>query len=925
MKALKLIAALALLPVLSWGQVYYIKLDTQHPDWSLPPLTFLEGGNPTVRGYTEQDGERYTDITNHSAKFYYGTDITVTNSTFPVIVTNTTVNTTYGYFDIPFSSAQTGTNGTYAYTVYWFDENQNIHYSGTGKLTITETTWTGYVATNAFGAIINWGYYDYLQTATEGPYRAGTGVTFSANADGSQQINSPSATAGTNISISGVAQIDLVSTPTNISTLQFSGGTGTQGTVSWNADEETLDLIQDGATLQLGQEFHYHVRNATANTITNGKVVYSSGTIGASGRITVDLFIADGTIAPMFLLGVATTDIEPGGDGKVTSEGKVRGIDLSGYSDGDVLYPSATQRGEFTTTPPAEPNIRTPLGYVIDGGANGTLQVRVHPEDENKQTASYTLLSALPTTRPTFAYATDGTTVTGIVDVTTGSTHDVYFEETLYQFAMPTNIVLANGTTNAATYNYIIARTNGISAVSSLPTGEYAVLFDVGLLDAAKTLTDGPWSVRRWSDIISGPGEDDDRSLVQRVAMRLRREPARHESGTALGTYTNVNGGANDDVLITAGSGEAWQLHPQTLTAITNVDFSVEYDVLNDPDTGGIRHITNLNQIAKDSQGNAVLDNNNSYFNVMAVRHVNSGTTNAVDFELGLVLDDTDHATANIAASAARRMGASVDAELVGSTIPIGVVTLRRTTGGGGTWTATVTDRRGSVVNEAGGGSVSPTTVTEFSDAQFAVYNASDATKVINLDASGITTATTRTYTGPDGNGTLVISPGVSDLEMSDYDILSVKQIFGTNDFTAMDASERTLYDKTGAQVSLDADNLWLTGGVWKASSGMNFNAGNLTNTGSIFPSANLTDSIGDLFGIYAEGFFSNVYSVVLFSTTANISDTLTLDGSIMPASATVLQPTASNETAISVVNGFEYTVFLYNTTYVTNKAKLGP
>ena len=87
-----------------------------------------------------------------------------------------------------------------------------------------------------------------------------------------------------------------------VDSLQFTGGTGTQGTVSWNVDEETLDVILDGATLQMGQEVHYHVRNNTASTISNGTPVMVTGTLGASGRLTIAPMDATDQTTPFIIL-----------------------------------------------------------------------------------------------------------------------------------------------------------------------------------------------------------------------------------------------------------------------------------------------------------------------------------------------------------------------------------------------------------------------------------------------------------------------------------------------------------------------------------------------------------------------------------------------------------------------------------------------
>lgn len=159
--------------------------------------------------------------------------------------------------------------------------------------------------------------------------------------------------------------------------LQFTGGGGTQGTMSWNTDEETVDLIQNGATLQLGQETHVHVKNQSGATINDGTPVYVTGTLGASGRLTVAPMIADGSIEAKYFLGVTTEDIPNGEDGKVTTFGKIRGLDTTAYTEGQTLYVSSTTAGFWQTTPPAAPALDLEVAIVINVSANnGTLFVR---------------------------------------------------------------------------------------------------------------------------------------------------------------------------------------------------------------------------------------------------------------------------------------------------------------------------------------------------------------------------------------------------------------------------------------------------------------------------------------------------------------------------------------------------------------------
>jgi hypothetical protein len=170
-----------------------------------------------------------------------------------------------------------------------------------------------------------------------------------------------------NVDVTGNVIADVV---------QLRGGTGTQGEISWSADEETIKLIMDGTTLYMGQDTFVHVRNNTASIITKGTAVYATGTLGASGRITVAPMIANGTIAGRLFIGLAAENIAIGADGQVCSYGKIRQINTNAYNDGDVLWLSPTVAGQLTATEPTAPNLKIATAFVIHAATNGTLMVR---------------------------------------------------------------------------------------------------------------------------------------------------------------------------------------------------------------------------------------------------------------------------------------------------------------------------------------------------------------------------------------------------------------------------------------------------------------------------------------------------------------------------------------------------------------------
>ena len=168
----------------------------------------------------------------------------------------------------------------------------------------------------------------------------------------------------------------------SVDSIQFSLADGpedpAEGQIGWNAEDGTLGLgLVGGQILQVGEETLYRVKNQTGSTITNGTAVGFAGTLGASGILLAAPFIADGSMPSTYFMGVATQDILDGDDGYVTHFGKVRGLDLSAFSDGDILYVSETTAGALRVGPPAAPNNIIQVAAVVNAHVNnGTLFVR---------------------------------------------------------------------------------------------------------------------------------------------------------------------------------------------------------------------------------------------------------------------------------------------------------------------------------------------------------------------------------------------------------------------------------------------------------------------------------------------------------------------------------------------------------------------
>jgi hypothetical protein len=147
----------------------------------------------------------------------------------------------------------------------------------------------------------------------------------------------------------------------------------------WDYELGTVVLgMYDQVPNELGFKNFWLVKNQTGSTIAKNSLVYASGTVGASGRILVSKFIANGTIDAKLLLGITAHDLTNGEDGYVISFGKIRQVNTDTFADGAILYPSPTTAGVWTDVEPVAPNIDMPIGFCINSSSNnGTISIRV--------------------------------------------------------------------------------------------------------------------------------------------------------------------------------------------------------------------------------------------------------------------------------------------------------------------------------------------------------------------------------------------------------------------------------------------------------------------------------------------------------------------------------------------------------------------
>lgn len=155
----------------------------------------------------------------------------------------------------------------------------------------------------------------------------------------------------------------------NTTALTAANGQVVAGQVTWNPDDKTIDVGTGESIQQVGMEQYVRILNQSGQTIYNSNAVAYVGTVGNSGKLLGARAIANNSYDSKKILGIATEDIIDGAEGFVTTFGKVRKIDTSMFSQGDVLYVSASNPGALQNTKPSAPNNKVQIGTVITKSA----------------------------------------------------------------------------------------------------------------------------------------------------------------------------------------------------------------------------------------------------------------------------------------------------------------------------------------------------------------------------------------------------------------------------------------------------------------------------------------------------------------------------------------------------------------------------
>jgi hypothetical protein len=148
-----------------------------------------------------------------------------------------------------------------------------------------------------------------------------------------------------------------------------------------NSDQfSTLAFQMNGSVVhKIGEELLYRVKCSSG--VTKGQVVMFTGTVGASGGLTVAPATGLTPLQANYVLGIAAESGITNDWIFVTSFGEVKNIDTTGgveaWTQGQELYYNPAVAGGLTKTKPNAPNAIAQMAAVVNvGSSNGILFVR---------------------------------------------------------------------------------------------------------------------------------------------------------------------------------------------------------------------------------------------------------------------------------------------------------------------------------------------------------------------------------------------------------------------------------------------------------------------------------------------------------------------------------------------------------------------
>lgn len=187
--------------------------------------------------------------------------------------------------------------------------------------------------------------------------------------------------AVTGTGVLGVPITTTLSTQDKVDFNTAGSSTDQVARVKWNDGDGTLEVGLKGGnvTLQIGQEQVQRILNNTGSTLVNGTAVYATGAQGQ--RLTVAVASNNAESTSSKTIGVLTESIINGAEGFITTEGLVRNINTSSFTEGSILWLGTS--GALTITKPNAPVHAVMIGFCIRQHAqSGSIFVKVQNGQE---------------------------------------------------------------------------------------------------------------------------------------------------------------------------------------------------------------------------------------------------------------------------------------------------------------------------------------------------------------------------------------------------------------------------------------------------------------------------------------------------------------------------------------------------------------
>lgn len=253
------------------------------------------------------------------------------------------------------------------------------------------------------------------------------------------------------------------------------------GTMSWDNTNGTLQLGLKGGnvSLQLGQESVQLVKHADNTGLSNGKVVYLTGSSG--GNLTVRYARADSESTSANTFGVMTEDASGGNKGFCTTFGLVHNINTSNLTEGGMVWLSKDTAGAMTAVRPTAPNNGVEVGFCVTKHAtNGVIFVTVQngyeldelhnvyvPSPTNGQVLTYNTTNA----RWEAATVADQSATNELQTIDTFSLSGQTLSASLSSDNQPAKTVTLPIVDVVAGTNVTVTKLNGVATVSATGGG----------------------------------------------------------------------------------------------------------------------------------------------------------------------------------------------------------------------------------------------------------------------------------------------------------------------------------------------------------------------------------------------------------------------------------------------------------------------